>query len=263
MKHTAHFKCIAGAVLLSFLLSSCGLLFPENQPKPRAKAKPHYSASEFVENLALSRLKLSSGTAEIPVANLEILNAYNAQRKNKPASQTLVLIEYKVNGEQSRRHVVAPVAADSENNNFHALLGVMNLLKQTPSTIYNIHLFSATIAPVKAQKIPMTGEENIKYALDQRQQHILEKMQKLSPANEVQLQLQLIAFFTEYRFRDAAYLCVENTKQTLAKATVGATISSDQLQDFSQRLETLESELHRALPFTLSLRTTSLSAPAL
>lgn len=253
-------RACASMLLFCVALSACSLLFPEPPPKPHAKAKPRYSASDYVENLSQAHLILASDSAEIPTANLDIVNAFNQQRKTPPERVNILLIVYKPSDVKKTQQAIAPVPTPSENNNFPGLLNVMKTVDQTPNTLQNIHVFSATVAPARKKQPPSADAAQVRQTVEQQQQRILQSTAKLSTLEDVQVQLQLIDFFITHRFRDAAYLSVDNVKQALAKATENNTIDTDTLSSLSQQLETLESQLHQTLPYTLSMLAIPLAA---
>jgi hypothetical protein len=209
-------------------------------------AKQKTTADDFVRNLSLARLSMDEDASSIPTSNIEAINSYKLKKKENPQKRTLVLIEYKRKGEEKIEQLIAPVS--SAGGDFPELLDVMRNFNDTPHTIQNIQLLSATIAPAT---IPKIDSVQTALLLDQQQSMIIARKQSLPVVQDIALQLRLAEFFIQNRFRDAAYISVDNAKRALAKATIDKSAPEEKLTELSKQLEGLEGRLHQELPFGL------------
>ena len=260
---TTHYHRIihySTAVLLVFMLSSCASLsgfFHETPHKPVKTSStntPAHQAEIFVYNLALARLVLPANTTDLLVAtsSLHIIQKYSAHKHIKPVSQTIMVIEYKSSGSTAMQKIIAPITMSSENTGFFDLLDIMNKLGATPYTLYNISLAQTMVAPYEPLKLSSANTEQVRQNLDQQQQHLLKNSQKLALLDDAQEQLKLISFFMEQRFRDAAYISIDNVKQLLAVASQKRPDDKETITQLSKQLEDIEGQVHTRMPFTLS-----------
>lgn len=243
-------RCLAVAAMSCALISCDGLLASFHRTPQAKHAKPaptHYLAEAYVKHLALAEL-----APEPRAADLDIISAYVTQKPNKPERLTLVVFEYKSDSGKALQKIIAPVSSRSKNSRFPALLEIMKRLNARVYTLHNLHLAVATVAPGEALKLPEGSIGDIRQALGERQQQLLDNAEPLSPLDDARIQLRLIRFFIDHRLRDAAYLCVDNVKHLLASATSDQAGSADIIKTLSQELVVLESHLRKALPFTMS-----------
>jgi len=246
-------RCVP-AILLAGALCSCDTLPFRHLFIPRANhvkaAQTHYHADAYVQHLALARLTPEAGTAD-----LNVIDAY-ATQKPKPEHQTILVLEYKTGNDPAMQQVAAPVFPASrptgKNTEFSALLEIMNRLDGNAATLHNLHLAAVTVAPDEALSLPDSSSQNIRQALDDQQQRLLGNAEMLPLLDDARAQLQLARFFMDHRFRDAAYISVDNVTRELASASQNTSMDTDAIKNLSHELEALESQLHKILPFTLS-----------
>jgi hypothetical protein len=237
--------CRAAAVIaLALLLASCSQWFtPRHSYHPRPQqAKTHYKPDAFVEHLALARLS-GDGMAEEDYA---VLQAYMAQKPQQSRRQSVLIISYQEDGERS--DVAAPVSVDPYNTQFPSLLAILQ--KLGPRTLHDLRLVNTTVVPTDAFRTAADADAQ-RIALEQQEQWLISNAEALAPLEEAQAQLQLATFFIDNRFRDAAYLTVDNVKRLLATASNRKTIGRDTLRILSRKLDMLEEQLHKTMPFTL------------
>lgn len=234
-----------GLLLVSLTLTGCSDWFSPKGP-PRTKAskqvKTDYKSDAFIQHLALARL---GGGADN--ANMDVLEAYMAQKPQKLKRQAVLILTYKTS-DGERQEVVAPISTKPYTAEFPALLDVMNKLG-TSATLQDVHTATTSIVPTDAFK--STDNDQLRIALEQQHQWLMNNAEALPPLDDAQAQLQLIGFFIEYRFRDAAYLSVDNVKRLLASATQQKPVDKDRIRILSKKLETLENLLHKNIPYTL------------
>jgi hypothetical protein len=209
-------------------------------------AKTHYLAEAYVKHLTLALLTLESAADAKAVKNdLDVVDAYAAQNPSKSEQQTLVVLDCKKDGNMET--IVAPLVLSGKKQ-FSALLEIMNRLGGC--TFYNLHVVSAVISPSDDLALPRDDIALTKQALDEQKRHLLDASAALPPLDDAQAELQLVRFFIDHRFRDAAYLSVDNVKRELASAQDGA--DTETIKKLSKELDAIEERLHKEMPFTLS-----------
>jgi hypothetical protein len=245
-------RCIAALTLILGVISGCGLFEKETPPKSQSKPiSKHYSADDYIKNVALGNLSANAANASASAGNFAIVKSYHAQKKIKPEKKLMVIIEYTSGNQKTIQQIIAPVTYSGKGRDFNSLQEIMDSMDRRNITIHNVRPASATFAPDKSLKASAANAAEPAWFFTNEQKKISSRTSKLSLASEIELELDLIGFFTEHRFREAAYICVENVKQALAKATSDKTLNPQELQIFSQELEMRESTLHKELPFTL------------
>lgn len=243
----SHIRTFTLLLLLPVLLSSCGL-FEEKKVKPRAQTdKTRYTAEEYIKHLALGSVDLSADPSVLPAANLDVVRKYNKQKKTKPENLTLLQVQYAPKNSKKNQLLLAPIG---KKTRFGSLQDIMKELAANNFTVHNLQLMKANISPGASFSLPNDASA-IAATLDGQQQAIARRAGRLSFIEEMQLQIDLISFFTENNFRDAGYLSVEDAKQRLAKASTDKSINPDIVHNLSQRLTAVESILHQKLPFSL------------
>lgn len=245
------FRCLA-VMALSFALISCDTLLSAlhiNTHHAHVRTtKTHYLAEAYVKHLTLARLTLATTDNHAAAHDLELINAYAAQKSSEQEQQILAVFEYKNNGDKTMQIIVAPVVLSGQHR-FSALLEILNRLGNG-YTLHNIRLSVATVAPGDDLALPDDNAE-IKEALDQQQQRLLDNATTLSSIDDAKTQLQLAQFFMEHRFKDAAYLSVDNVKWKLASASQDKSVDADAVKQLSRELEVTETRLHKEMPFSL------------
>jgi hypothetical protein len=220
---------------------------PKHKPHAKAKSKPVISAESYVQNLSLARLNVTDDADDGAVsANLDTIQGYGAQKKPKRERVTLVVLDYKKDGASKMQQVIAPVNLASGNSNFPAALEIMNRLNDSSYQLHDLDVVATSITPDPALKLPESGAAEIRENLSARQAAMLEHAQPLNPLANARAQLQLIRFFKDHNFRDAAYLSVDNVKKILAGMSGKA--DEQTVKELSQQLESLEGELHKTMP---------------
>lgn len=134
----------------------------------------------------------------------------------------LLVLEYKNAGDKVMRNDVIPIAADSSS--FPGLSEALKNLSGNKSTLHNLYIMSQDKDNAKPMKVPVRSE--------------------------IGIELRLIRFFIDNKQRDAAYITVDNAKKSLALLPPDIQLAEEGKQ-FSRELEVLESELRKAMPFTL------------
>ncbi len=240
--YTAFTRPVIGA-LLACLLLSCQA--PPAKPTSRvSKAKPDvsYSASDYVYHLALAQL-----APENNAGSLDIINEYAGQKVKKPEYQRVVIASYKTLNSNGLQQLIVPVSQDQPE--FPYLLDVISQITGTKYVLHDLDLATARVKSGKSLQVA-ANNPNIQETLLGHQQRLLENSKKLPVLEDIKMQLELVPFFTRYRLRDAAYLTVDNIKQLLASLPQDEK-EAEIIEIYSNRLNNLESDLRKAMPFTL------------
>jgi len=240
-------RCIA-CILLSLTLSTCSFLFPH--PPHSISAKRHYPADAYVLSLARTQLLLAKEMPNSAVAaDLAVLETYTAKKKHRnPAYQPVVIIEYGSGNTGKIQKTAAPISLTDTTSEFPALLEIIDKLPSAPYTLRNIRSAVATIAPAKPLTFSISDAEQTKKTIDDQMRMLLQKSVPLVAIEDVRVQIRLTDFFMHHRMRDAAYLSLENAKQSLA-AIESSQNNQETIKTLSSQLEKLESELHSTLPY--------------
>ena len=229
------------------LLSACSQDIEKPAPSAKPAVQAQYTASDYISHLALVKLTPKD------LNNLEIINAYANQKSKLVTQQSVVVLEYQQADTPSKQQLVAPVALDKENNNFPELLSIMQKLGEQPYTLHNLQVTTVSLKPGKHLKL--SQKDVINPANPHNLQiNLLKNTIKFSPEERISAELRLITFFIKHRFRDAAYLAVDNAKQSLASLQRDMPDDAQTITSLSQELDQLESEVHKTMPFTLSLQ---------
>jgi hypothetical protein len=242
---------IFSVALVSLLLCSCAPVSSffdslGHKPAKHAKlSKPQnsFDAEAFAQHLALAKIAAGNEDGE----DLEALQAAGSQKNKHSPQLTLLVLEYKTPEAKRLHKIAAPVSRD--NDEFPALLEVMDALGTTPYTLHDIHLASTTVTPPAAVDFSGMTSEQIVAWVDQQEQRLQEGAHKLAPLEDAKLQLQLTRFFMANGFRDPAYLAVGNVKQALAAATQNKSADEESIKALSQELDSTENQLHKEMPF--------------
>ncbi len=238
------------ALLLPGLLWACHPA-PPKQPHRVAMAKPvktAYTPQDFLTHLALAQLALrQSDDTPDAMEDLDILQAY-ARQSPKPAHRTVLVLDYKING--ASHQLLAPVEQGARGGQ-KALYAIMRQLAAMPHTLYNLRLVVVDVAPGAVAFDTLDDADAVRKTVDDVQDALLLTAEALPAATEARTQLQLADFFMADRRQDAAYLMVDNAKNTLAAAARHHAIDTETLRRLSKELEIIEGRLHETLPYNL------------
>ena len=263
MKHHIYRRILgqsASMALLMLVLTACGLHFPWEHPAHTRHAsveKHRYTPAAFVEHVTLAELALPPDAADVSVAKeeLDALRADVTQKPGKLQRQAIVMLDYTAGGSRLLQQIAAPIPIPPGDDDFSSLMEILQALGNTPYVLHNLRLASVSVAPLgtlrKTLKSPDAPVGEVRQALAEQQQAFLDSAKNLPLLDDAQAQLQLLSFFIDHNFRDAAYLSADNVKRLLAVATQKQPQDSERIRGLSQRLDDLESQLHKTMPFTL------------
>lgn len=246
-------------------LAACDSLFTP-KPKPvhhvQAVAKPT-TADAYLAHLALARLELPVAVEDTQAADadLDIVQAYHAAPKTKagkkakaqkPEALTALLVSYKEEADNYPHHLLLPVDGLLMNKPC-AVENVITRLQSDGAQLHDLALYTVSVRPDRTLKWPDTTEET-RRLLAELQQRVWETNQPLSPLEDARAQLQLARYFISNHLRDAAYISVDNVKRLLATATRSHPGEADAIEALSKELDSVEVELHAAMPYSFSDR---------
>ncbi len=200
---------------------------------------PPISGGFYLEKVQLTLLEVADSQE---ISNLKAIKSYTEQSSANPEKLPAIILTFK-NGAASERLILSATPPAT-------LPAMMKKLESTGYRLQDIHLVNVTLAPA-----PIPGELEgtaLRQVLQQQEQQIADSAQKLPPLEEAKLQLELIRFFIKQRCRDAAYLSVDNVKRLLADATSAQPGDKALIESLSQQVETLDTELRKTMPYTLS-----------
>lgn len=245
-KYKSFFLAMFGMVLLG-ILTSCTLLGkkPEEKIKQVKAVQVQYTANDYVKNIALASI-----APEERKNSVQIVNKYLAQKQSKPERQALLVLEYKANNDTALRKVAAPISTNQQDAEYPELDGIMKHLLSQSYTLNNLEVRMVNIQPDKKRILPENDDRAEVAAIRTHGRRLLRESDVLPKIEDVTVELCLIKFFIKYRYRDAAYLTVDNAKQSLAQLTQDNpnNLEAGQLM---QDLEQLEGVMKSAMPYSL------------
>lgn len=253
-----NFKVFSRIILVAAALSlpACQMFAPPPAPvKKTKKAKTpakttQYQSEAYVKHLSLARLSMSNELADYADAapNIEIMDAYSEQKRTKPDNQAVLIIQYERKSGGGKQTLLAPIKL-GEKADTPGLLSIMNALTLNPSMLHDLRVATATVNAEPLGEMSELGSVQIRRALDAKHREVMETGKAPAVLDNVRTQMSLTRFFIANRFRDAAYLSVDNIKKLLASASSSADESA--IKQLSAQFEVLETELHKVMPFTL------------
>lgn len=237
------YRNFAILALLGVLGACNGMLSSESQVRKRS-FQSTTTASSYLEHLVLASLK-----PEASKPHLDGMNAYATKKSRKAEQVGLFMMEYKTGMFSRPKPVLAPIPLAKKTEEYPTLATILQLLTEKDYGLYNVHVAKISMTPDPALQIANTPSGNaLTDALAKQSESLKRQSQQLGSLEEVQLQLRLIRFFMDQQLRDAAYLTLENAKQSLSALLVQRPHDAEQL---GHAIEQLEIELRSKLPYTL------------
>lgn len=257
-------------LLAALSLSACEHMFDAKKPKvaqhktAKTAAAANTSSSEYITGLSLARFSLATAPedTDAALAQAQPVKSYHsrtavkiAAKGKKPAKEiaikpdtlTVAVIDYKTKTGFSSQTLMAPV---SKKSGYASLKLVLDKMQASSATLKNIRLVSVTVTPDNNFALPEDATL-LKTSLDSQQQQIMSHSHTLSLIDDLRAELDLLAFFIDQKYQDAAYLTLDNAKRELANATQDKSLDEAAINGFSTRLGTLENTLKTAMPYKL------------
>ncbi len=228
---------------------------PPPLPEPAAEAvtpapyaKPIFGADAFILHLSLATLALSGKDADDAMLerHLGILQAYAERTPLEAKPQPLVILDYKTSGGGAMQYLAAPFSMANGHADFPKLGRVIDRLKSSPYVLYNVR--AAAVASPQPVFYGLDRDAALQTLIAQMLALLLQA-QPMPPPEDAGAQIALARFFLGRGIRDGAYLAIENAKHALAQSTGSET------PGLIEDLETVEAQVRKAMPYTLSLET--------
>lgn len=232
-----------GVIVLSLALVACA-----QGRKPHPKTPPN--TFTYIEDISLAKLALDKSTSSMPqslIIKLNEIEAYTNQKPQKPVHQPVLVVSYRFKEEDNTYRLLIPYVMPVEKAPFNALRKITEAM----GTIYTLYDIKPGVLTLLPGSDPVSFDnksgKEIADLLTHYTQDLAADVRPLPAMAEARVQLRLSRFFMAKGRRDAAYLSLDNAKQALAQAS-GQT---DDVQELSRRLEQLEGQLRKSMPFKL------------
>lgn len=241
------------------LLSACGIFGGEESSQPpKARHARHpkpeeiYQADAYLLHLSLARLALQASPTNVSAsaADWNIARAYSVQKQNGNALQPTLILEYTLKGQAEHKHIAIPFDMPHTTPEFPDLESAMARLSPLPYTLYDLRPAVVSLpAPTTMDEEGMNAAVARKL-VDDRLELLAKRTIPLSPMTQARIDLQLARFFIRHKYKDPAYIAVENAKQSLAMVEERSGDGADS-RTLSREIEETDSLLHKTMPLTL------------
>lgn len=239
--------------LLPVLLFACTQNTPPDKGRPPYKIVkiPPSKPKDYVLNLSLATIKLAQETPT-PASlapYLEVIEKYSSQKgAAKSQKITTVIVEYKTAKAEETQKLLVPFNNASKQK-FSSLRDVINQLGAN-AVLYNVKPVHTHVFVPNKMILAKRPLSEIRDTVTGRLQSLIAVSKPFSAMEETRVQMHLAKLFMENRMRDAAYLAIDNAKNSLAQ------VEKDTPQDragngLASELEQLESDIRKTMPFTL------------
>lgn len=241
---------IRTAILLMmplFVLASCGN--PSSQKTKPPAPSISTQAEQYMLTQALAEIALEKGQTNPKLfkSYAKSLNAYGSENK-KELQLAVLSIEYELSDQPEKHALLVPVPLNSAKPSFTSLRQVQRKLSALPHTLYNLQPYYVMVTFPPAQKF--SHEPSLLQGqLNDAQKEMMSKAAPPTAAENAKLQLQLVQFFMKMRVQDAAYLALENAKDSLA--TMAEKSPELDITSLSQEADALEARLRKEMPYKL------------
>lgn len=242
--------------LLAFSLPACDYFnppppAPKQKPVKRAKpAKkietPAPNADAYISSLTLARIALAATPPDSAALapQLELLQAGADAKKRKTETQTIVILKY--DGKSAPlKQVIAPIPSSTKETQYASLNAVMAAQGRS-ATLYDVSIGKVTITPEPIAEHTDGDTAALSELLARRQQQLTSTAIAPDVLDNIRKQMSLVRFFIASRYRDAAYIAMDNMKKLLGEAP-----SSEETKQLSGQLDELEQQLRKVMPYTL------------
>jgi hypothetical protein len=230
-----------------FTLAACGNFSFVKWNHPVSSKSTQADQYVLTEALAVLALEKDQNDKKLLKSYTKNLNARGSEKKRE-SQIAVVSFEYTLNGQSEKRDLLVPVPVSTATPSFSALQQVQRNLSALPYTLHNLHAYYVTVSFPPSQKFS-DDTSLLRRQLGDERQKMLDEATPLSSYENAQLQLQLVQFFMNVRMRDAAYLALENAKDTLAY--LAENTSDVDITSLSHKADMLEAQLHKEMPYKL------------
>jgi hypothetical protein len=254
------------AFLLSLLLFACSSPPPPPPPKPRhvhhKPVPPQPVAEEIIEqpieytpdayllHLSLAELTLAAvSDISASAADFDIVRDYSEQIQDGNILQPAIILEYSLKNRKEHQRIAIPFTMPHETNDFLGLEDAMARLNSLSYTMYDLRPAVITLPPPELLENEGDDKAEVEMTINSRLQPLIQKATPLAPMAQSRIELQLTRFFIQHRYKEPAYLAIENAKQSLATAAETSR-NSDVTRVLSKLIDAQESLLYKTMPFT-------------
>lgn len=254
MRVGSFLRAVGLGIFLSVALvtvSGCGQLFHKEQvkkPKKKKSAdvgakaqKQTISAAEYLQLVTLAQAAVQAGTDAEEYA--PGIRQYCAQAVQGSQPVRIVMLEYRDKESGTMRKLAAP--ADVAASGRRALAEIIGAV-EAKATLHEVRMMNSEIIECAPPEDASAWNDFVAAQAES----VIDRAAALEPMEEVKQQLALIGFFTDHRFRDAAYLGVDYVKRELARLSQGGG-NTPSVRGLSRQLEVQEERLRKEIPFTL------------
>lgn len=256
----------AAVIMLSLLFVACASEpeTPHPQKPKHARHKPQppatdesieYSADAYLLHLTLAELALEANPSDVPAsaADFDIARSYTLQKQNSSALQPVIILEYALKGQSEHQRIAIPFSMPTDTDEFPNLNDAMVRLNSLSYTMYDLRLAVVQMPPPLALPLPDEGStaNAAEAAVSSRLQPLLKKATSLDPMVQARIELQLTRFFMRHKYKEPAYLAIENAKESLAVVDETSP-NPDATRGLSKEIDAQEGLLYKTMPFTFT-----------
>jgi hypothetical protein len=231
------------------VLSDCSGMLRGYKHKPKSAGNyASMQAKPFVLNLALAELALNND-ADSATPYVKALNRAGEQNTSpKTIELPVVVIDYTLTKKTKIKKLLVPVVISETQPKFSSL---EKILQHFPAShvLHNLQAYTVIVALPPSFKFSKDNAVLLAEQLKEERDEIMASAEPLPAYDTARLQLQLTQFFLDNHLRDAAYLSMENAKDTLT--SMARTEPDQNITALSQEAHAMESKLHKEMPFKL------------
>lgn len=255
---------IAGS-MLSLWLCSCSEQ-PPAPPPAKVKHVRHvpaqvtpppqeivlYGPNAYLLHLTLADLTLQASAPEIPVPDpdYEIARAYSQQVQSGIILQPALILEYTVKDSHEHKHVAIPFSMPHEDDGFPGLAEAMDRLNNLSYTMYDLRLAVISLPPSEPMLEETTDNAIAQSHITNRLEPLIRKAAPMPAMLQSRLGLELTRFFMLHKYKEAAYIAIENAKHSLATVSISSPESDVAIQNLFGEIDAQEKLLYKTMPFT-------------
>jgi len=222
-------------------------------PKSSVKkeTKERIDADTYLLNLALAHLTLSRDAADISSAQpyLDVIQAYHAQPPEAGSRQTALIVQYADKQKKGIQQLVIPFSREGDPAGCSTMEAIVQHLQTPQHALHDMRPYVIATGP-RPFVVDNTTAAALRVSLATEQQRMMDRAAKPPPVEEVQALMGLTRCFIQKRIRDAAYLAMENAKQSLAAISEHAAATPDDIRRLAREQAMLEETLHAVMPYT-------------
>lgn len=243
-----YIACLGLATSLVLSVAGCDIF--SFRHLPTKKMSSSNEARSYILNVAMAQLAFERQPNHLAAAQ-PYLTKINASAKKQGAKNTkeiqvsVAVFRFTTADNHRLRTVMVPA---SQTYGFASLQQVVTILadRKPEFNALSTSFVTVTLSPIDLHHAAVA---DVQGKVNERSEEIQTTAQPLPPREEAKLQLGLARFFMQNKIRDAAYLALENAKNSLAEIVPASEEETAQLQALSHDSMALENNLHKNLPY--------------